>query len=325
MTSEHFGNPIIEQRKLLDGKAAIRFDDQAVITVAGEDSKTWLHSLLTQNLKNLSNGSSTETLLLDPQGHIEQQIRVIFSNDTFYLIVAGERKDSLLSWLKKMVFRSKVQITDRSDEFDVLGTFGTSIGDLVWVDPWELGSAGGYRYGKVRSFPYRESLVAKGAEIEFEPAGTMAFEALRIYAGRPCFSDTDDKSLPHEFDWLASAVHLSKGCYRGQETVAKVHNLGHPPRRLVLLHLESSELLPQKDAEVFIEEKSRGKIRSSANHFEAGAIALALVSRSVPENQELRVQLENTQLTATQEILVPASAGAVADVPKLPRLKLGSK
>lgn len=325
MTSEHFGNPIIEQRKLIEGKAAVRFDDQAIITVTGEDAKTWLHSLLTQNLKNLTNGSSTETLLLDPHGHIEQQIRVIVVEDIFYLVVDSQNKDSLLTWLKKMVFRSRVTIEDKTEEFDVVGSFGKSVGDLVWIDPWELGSAGGYRYGKPRSFPYRESLIPKGTAIDFEPAGTMALEALRIYAGRPKFSDADEKSLPHEFDWLASAVHLSKGCYRGQETVAKVHNLGHPPRRLVLLHLDSSELLPKKDAEVFFEDKAKGKIRSSANHFEAGAIALALISRSVPENQELRVQLENTQLSATQEILVPASAGAVADVPKLPRLKLGSK
>lgn len=325
MTSEHFGNPLVEQRKLLEGKAAVRFDDQAVVTVAGEDAKSWLHSLLTQNLKNLSEGESTETLLLDPQGHIEQQIRVIYSNQMFYLIVDAGGKDSLLSWLRKMVFRSKVVIEDCSSEFDVLGTFGTSVGNLVWIDPWELGSAGGHRYGKVRSFPYRESLIAKNESVDFEQAGTMALEAIRIYAGRPRFSDVDEKSLPHEYDWLASAVHLSKGCYRGQESVAKVHNLGHPPRRLVLLHLDSSELLPERGAEVMFDSKARGRICASGNHFEAGAIALALVSRTVPENVELGVKLDSTTLSASQEILVPASAGAVVERPTLPKLKLGSK
>lgn len=325
VTSEHFGNPIIEQRQLIEGKAAVRFDDQAVITVSGEDAKTWLHSLLTQNLKNLTDGASTETLLLDPQGHIEQQIRVIFSKETFYLLVHIDQKDALLTWLRKMIFRSKVTIEDRTPDFEVIGSFSKSFGDLVWIDPWELGSAGGHRYGKPRSFPYRESLIARGAEVDFEPAGTMALEALRIYAGRPKFSDTDEKSLPHEFDWLASAVHLSKGCYRGQETVAKVHNLGHPPRRLVLLHLDSSELLPLKGSEVFFEDRVRGTIRASANHYEAGAVALALISRSVPEDKELKVALDQTTLSASQEVLVPASAGAVAEVPKLPRLKLGSK
>jgi Aminomethyltransferase folate-binding domain len=169
--NEHFGNPLIEQRKLSEGKAAIRFTNRAVITVAGEDAKTWLHSLLTQNLKNLSHGQSTESLLLDPQGHIEAQIKVIFSDETFYLILEPTNRDSFLAWLKKMVFRSKVTIQDRSEDFDVVGTFTKSIGELVWVDPWELGTTGGFRYGSVRSFPYRESLIPKGQQLDFEDAG----------------------------------------------------------------------------------------------------------------------------------------------------------
>ncbi len=323
--NEHFGNPLIEQRKLSEGKAAIRFTNRAVITVAGEDAKTWLHSLLTQNLKNLSHGQSTESLLLDPQGHIEAQIKVIFSDETFYLILEPTNRDSFLAWLKKMVFRSKVTIQDRSEDFDVVGTFAKSIGELVWVDPWELGTTGGFRYGSVRNFPYSESLIPKGQQLDFEDAGLMAYEALRIYAGRPSFTDCDEKSLPHEFDWLATAVHLSKGCYRGQETVAKVHNLGHPPRRLTLLHLDSSELLPEQGAEVRFEDKPRGKVVAAGNHFEAGAIALALLSRSVPQDAQLEVAVGQSSVAATQEVLVPQEAGAVANIPKLPRLKLGSK
>ena len=72
-------------------------------------------------------------------------------------------------------------------------------------------------------------------------AGTWAYEALRIAAGRPRLGlDTDHRTIPHELGWIETAVHLSKGCYRGQETVARVHNLGHPPRRLVRLHLDGA-------------------------------------------------------------------------------------
>lgn len=325
MTNEHFGNPLIEQRKLIEGKAAVRFTEFGLLKVSGEDAKSWLHSLLSQNLQSLQDGESTEALLLDPQGHIEQQIKIIYFETAMWLMVPEDKKAALQTWLSKMVFRSKVSIEDVSNNFDLIGSFVSVEGVASWEDPWATGSKGGFRYGKSREFSYRETLIPKGQQIELEPAGSMAYQALRIYAGRPEITDADEKSLPHEFDWLASAVHLSKGCYRGQETVAKVHNLGHPPRRLVLLHLDSSELLPHPGAEVFFEGKPRGTIRASANHFEAGAIALALISRTVPEDAQLSVEMDSSLLAATQEILVPASAGATAPAPRLPRLNLGSK
>src|SRR5699024_12183905 len=79
-------------------------------------------------------------------------------------------------------------------------------------------------------------------EADLPCAGSLAAEALRIAAWRPRWeTEVDERSIPHESDWLRSAVHLEKGCYRGQETVAKVHNRGHAPRRLTMLHLDGSE------------------------------------------------------------------------------------
>jgi folate-binding protein YgfZ len=158
-------------------------------------------------------------------------------------------------------------------------------------------------------------------------AGTMAADALRVAAGRPlAASEIDEKSLPHELDLLSTAVHLSKGCYRGQESVAKVHNLGHPPRRLTFLHLDGSEhSLPDVGDEIRVsgQEKVVGRITSAAQHFEMGPIALAVISRSVAEEVALEVSSSGGMIAATQEIIVPQSAGKVVDVPKLPRLKLG--
>src|SRR5207302_1548626 len=76
-------------------------------------------------------------------------------------------------------------------------------------------------------------------KLDVAVAGMWAYEAARIaaYVPRPGV-DTDHKTLPHEAGLIETAVHLNKGCYRGQETVARVHNLGHPPRRLVFLHLD---------------------------------------------------------------------------------------
>jgi folate-binding protein YgfZ len=115
-------------------------------------------------------------------------------------------------------------------------------------------------------------------------AGLWAHEALRVAAAIPRLRfETDHRTIPHEVGWLSSAVHLQKGCYRGQETVARVHNLGRPPRRLVLLHLDGSDSeLPGHGEPVELEGRVVGFVTSSARHFELGPIALALVRRATP-------------------------------------------
>ncbi|WP_233206139.1 folate-binding protein YgfZ [Cryobacterium sp. N19] len=181
-----------------------------------------------------------------------------------------------------------------------------------------------------RTAPARETSAATSAS-PVKPAGLLALEALRIAAWRPRRArEVDEKSIPHELDWLRTAVHLSKGCYRGQETVAKVHNLGHPPRRLVMLHLDGSEgVLPapgdpvQADRvrpEQEAERVTVGAITSSAIHYELGPIALAVIKRTIPAASTLYVESEGISISAAQEIIVPQSAGSVADIPRLPRL-----
>ena len=333
---------MIEQRKLSEGDALCLLDNQGVIAVSGIDRLSWLHSLLSQNLKNLVPGESTEALLLDPQGRIEQVIKVIDDGETTWLMVDKSHTEALLTWLQKMVFRMKVEITDRSAQFATVGattaspeiSFLSNDHPLIWKDQWPGVVAGGYRYStRAVDYTWFEHLV-EGAKLDQllagkVLAGTMAADGLRVAAGRPkAINEVDEKSLPHELDLLATAVHLSKGCYRGQESVAKVHNLGHPPRRLTFLHLDGSEhALPDVGDEIRVlgEEKTRGKITSVAQHFDMGPIALAVISRSVPEDSALEVVGKHGLIAATQEIIVPQSAGSVANIPKLPKLNLGAR
>jgi len=337
---KHYGNPMIEQRSLFEGDAVCLMDPAGIISVSGADRLTWLNSLLSQNLKNLKPGESAEALLLDPQGHIEQQIKVIDDGETTWLMVNKENTAPLLDWLTKMVFRMKVELTDRSADFALVGStkpkpelaFVSNSQPMVWKDGWPGVTLGGYRYStREVNYSWFEHLV-EASKVDnvlgqASLSGTMAADALRVAAGRPlAASEIDEKSLPHELDLLATAVHLSKGCYRGQESVAKVHNLGHPPRRLTFLHLDGSEhSLPDVGDEVRVsgQEKVIGKITSAAQHFEMGPIALAVISRSVAEDAALEVSSSGGLIAATQEIIVPQSAGKVVEVPKLPRLKLG--
>jgi folate-binding protein YgfZ len=123
-----------------------------------------------------------------------------------------------------------------------------------------------------------------------------------VAAWRPRLGfETDHRTIPHEVDWLRTAVHLHKGCYRGQETVARVHNLGRPPRRLVFLHLDGSgHTLPARGAAVELDGRAVGHLTSVARHFEDGPIALALVKRNTPVEAVLAVE----GLSAAQEEIV---------------------
>ncbi|MCF8528806.1 MAG: folate-binding protein [Aquiluna sp.] len=323
--SSHFGNPLLEQRKLLSGEAVIVREDQLVLEIKGPDAKAFLHSLTSQNILNLKAGDSTESLLLSPQGHIEQQLKVVAVEDGLFLIVNRDKAGDLEAWLRKMIFRSKVEILVR-DDLVIAGSFkDLALGDLVWVDPWSTGSKGGIRYSKdVADFSYREYLVPKAQELPFEKAGMLAFDALRISAGRPEITDIDERTLPHEFDWMNSAVHLSKGCYRGQESVAKIHNLGHPPRRIAILHLADGDSLAQKGDKVFYLDKEVGKVLLGGLHYEAGSIALALLNRNTPY-LDLQIEINGSMVACTQQVLVPADAGKAANLPRPAAFKLSGK
>lgn len=322
LSNQHFGNPLAEQRKLAEGDAIVLREDQSVIEVAGVEAKKWLHSLTSQNILNLAPGESTESLLLTPTGHIEFQLKIIATENSCLIITSQASAEALLQWLNKMVFRTKVSISQ--PEFLIVGAFkDLELDAPCWVDGFSLEFKGSVLYAAERAdFPYREYLLTELPAIE--RAGLMAFEALRIAAGRPELSDIDDKSLPHEFDWLASAVHLSKGCYRGQEAVAKIHNLGHPPRRLIILHLEQGDVLANPGEAVFYGDKEVGKVLAAALHYELGSIALALVSRVTPY-LDLSIALGENRYQATQQVLVPHDAGKAANLPRPAAFKLSGR
>ncbi len=310
-------NPLLEQKALAEGKALSLLSDRCVISIDGEDRLSWLNSILSQELRALAPGESAEALQLDPHGHIEYVLHLIEDHERTWAIVESATVDALVTWLDKMIFRSKVEIV-RHPELSVYFGVGTDFG-LTWVDQWPNVVAGGVRYAQeAPEFNGREHILAAAPAIELVP--TDAAEALRIAAHRPRqITEVDDRTLPHELDWLSTAVHLRKGCYRGQETVAKVHNLGHPPRRLTFLHLDGSNHLLPEETEVTLDGKTVGRVTSVAQHFEMGPIALAVLSRSIPADAILMVG----RVSASQEVIVPADAGKAAKLP--PRSELNSR
>lgn len=284
----HFGEVAKEQRALAEGKAWADLSHRSVIAVSGEDRLTWLHSLTTQDLEKLLPGEWREALILDPQGHLEQQLFLVDDGATTYIHLDRERCAELINYLEKMKFMLRVDVRDVSNEFAILRAPGKS-DDL------------GGPYALVpRSELAATSAAFNGTNLQ---VGIWALEAERIAAGRVRIGlDTDHKTIPNELGVLKKSVHMNKGCYRGQETVAKVFNLGHPPRRLVLLHLDGSSVdLPRHGSLVLYEGKEIGFIGSMARHHELGPIALALIKRTTPANAVLTCD----GIAASQEILVP--------------------
>lgn len=263
----HYGDPYAEQRALAAGDAAVDLSHRPVVRIAGPDRLTWLHSLTSQHLSELPPGQWSQALILSPHGHVEHHLALIDDGAAVLAHVEPGTVEALLKYLAMMVFWSKVEITDASADYAVLRS--ASGDELV---------------------PRGELAARMGA---FDrPAGLWAAEALRVEAGEPRLGfETDHRTIPAEVGWIGSAVHLDKGCYRGQETVARVHNLGRPPRRLVQLHLDGSDAgLPAHGDQVMgAEDRVVGFVGTAARHYELGPIALALVKRTVEDGQPLTV------------------------------------
>ena len=277
----HYGDPYREQRQLATN-AAVDLSHRPVVRITGPDRLSWLHSLTSQHLTALEPGASTETLVLSPQGHVEHHLQLVDDGDQVLAHLEPGTAGALLGFLDRMRFMLRVEVSDVSDQWAV----------VWWATPSSAESVPGARLVQSTGFG-AFTFLPRGSlpSVVVEPAGLLAFEALRVAARRPRLGiDTDHRTLPHEVGWLGSAVHLDKGCYRGQETVARVHNLGRPPRRLVLLHLDGSDSeLPAVGSDVLLGERTVGRVGTSVRHHELGPVALALVKRQVGDEAELVV------------------------------------
>lgn len=297
----HYGDPVREQRGLELRRGRVDLSHRGVLRISGPDRLTWLHSLTTQHLTGMRAGESTTTLVLSPQGHLEHALYGVDDGTAFWAHTEPGAAGAAADWLDRMRFMMRVEVAEVTDEVAVVWSADPS----TRTDGELARRSGRDSLGGVELFVPRGSLdavLAPGPR-----AGTWAYAALRIAAGVPRIGlDTDHRTIPNEIGLLGVAVHLDKGCYRGQETVARVHTLGRPPRRLVLLHLDgSAERLPTAGAPLELDGRAVGFVGGSARHHELGPIALGLVKRSVDVSATLLVE----GIAAAQEALVDPEVG----------------
>ena len=284
-----------------------------------------MHSLTTQVLDTLPAQRGAEALILSPQGHVEHHLVIADDGTTTWIDVEPNTAAALLEFLESMRFMMRVELADVSAGVGVLSVVGPGTRDVLDIGGLAAGASAydvtTYDGVLVRRMPWpgdeavdvlvprdRLSDVVAGLErAGAEPAGTWAFEAMRVEARRPRLHvDTDHRTLPHEVGWIETAVHLNKGCYRGQETVARVYNLGRPPRRLVLLHLDgSNEQLPQRGSRVHANGDDVGFVGTTVRHYELGPISFALIRRSTRLDATVTVD----DIAATAEVVVDPDLG----------------
>ena len=279
----HYGSFNNEQRALESGEGFVDLSHHDVLRIAGPDRLTWLHAITTQHLTDLQPGVETQALVLSPQGHVEHGMRGTDDGEALTVWTEPGRAEHLKQFLDQMKFLMRAEVTDVTA--DLALTWRPTTGH--------------------RLVPRSE--LTTYAAAAGPAAGMWSYEALRIARGEPRLGlDTDHRTIPNEVGWIGPAVHLDKGCYRGQETVARVHTLGRPPRRLTLLHLDGSEnRLPAHGSALLLDGKSVGTVGSSARHHELGPIALALVKRNTDVAAEVLVD----GIAAAQEVVVDPEVG----------------
>ena len=283
----HFGEPVKEQRALEAGTAWADLSHLNIVAVTGEDRLKWLHDLTTQFVSDLQPGVWMPSMILDAQGHVEFQFNLVDDGSTTYLVLDPGYVEKLVEYLTKMKFMLRVDVRDASSEFVVLRAPGVAdaIGGPFALVPRDEVEEMKQTFGGVAT-----------------QVGTWALDAERVAKGRPRIGfETDHKSIPNELGVLNTAVHMKKGCYRGQETVAKIYNLGNPPRRLVMLHLDGSDVgFPAAGTKVENDGVAVGFVGTVARHHELGTIALAVVKRNTPVDATLSIE----GIPANQEVIV---------------------
>jgi folate-binding protein YgfZ len=322
----HYGDPLGEQRDLAAGIGIVDLGNRDVLEVSGVDRLSWLHSLTTAHLLGLVPGESRLVLILSPHGHVEHELHLIETGDTVLVSVEPGSGAALGAYLDSMRFMLRVEVAARPDLAVVWEPIPEpdASGDPTWVVPGDYwiggeptasgsdrgGDATRYAPTRPAGFPGREVLlsrdVAAARLASGRPAGTWAREALRVAAAVPRMGfETDHRTLPHEVGWIGAGVHLAKGCYRGQEAVARVHNLGKPPRRLALAHIDGSEgVTPAHGDEVLVDDRVVGWVGTAAQHHELGPVATVIVKRSADPSADLLIRAAEGDVVASQEVVV---------------------
>lgn len=261
---------------LFDGKTFVDLSHWRKIAVSGGDAFDWLNSLISADIDDLAPGRSRRSLLLSPTGRVRAEFTVTLPGGSLVLVQDPEQPRSILDLLAPYVLSSDVELEDRTNALALLAfphrEIPPNAPGAAFSSPSVLGQG-----VDVILLAEDHKVLAPGFAKSYRQAGNEELEAWRIAAGLPRVGiDVTEEDLPQE-SRLEDAVSFDKGCFLGQEAVAKVRNLGHPRR--VLLRLEADRSLSPGDP-IMANGDEVGRI-TSASGTEIGSVGLGRVKWDV--------------------------------------------
>ena len=267
----------------IDGFFADR-SERAKLRFTGPERAWFLHQVLTQSFEDITPGEARDAAMITPHGRMIGYLEVLAADDQLLAHMEPELRQPLQDELVRYVVATQVSISDVTDDMGLV-----LVGGPRWRDAAELVRAPSHptrALGVPAAYLWLERDARAGALRALAAAGLRGvgedeLEALRVAHGAPRWGrDMTAKSLPQEVGVDGVAVHYDKGCYLGQEAMAKIHFRGQVNRRLRQLKVAGA---PEPGSEVTLGEKSVGRVTSVADGH-----ALALLRRSVERGSAVR-------------------------------------
>lgn len=312
-----YDDPSREYQALRDASGAVRRDERARWVVAGSKAGETLSGLVTNDVEALAPGSGCYAAALTPKGRVVADVRILRREDDFFVDVSSRAGAGWAALVRKYVNPRMAACTDVSTTTGCVGVYGPrapsvlarlgilDAGALTAMTPYHhvSGTIAGHAVRVMRSPDFGVpgfDLFTDGADSApvfaalqdagARPVGLAAADIARVEAGRPEWGvDMDESTIPQEANLEAlHAISFTKGCYTGQEVVARVHFRGHVNR--LLRGLMADHPLPPHATLGTAEREDAGEVRSSVVSPRLGSIALAMIRREVSPGDEIVVR-----------------------------------
>ncbi|TNF95917.1 MAG: folate-binding protein [Gammaproteobacteria bacterium] len=322
----HYGNPDQEYSIVLTGNILCDLSHYGVIAVSGEDATSFLHSQLINDINNLQASASQLNGYCNPKGRLIANFRVFNVNDTWYLRLPYELVDTLIKRLSMFVLRSNVELTDASERFVRIGYSGMDadkeLADVLAKIPLEPDQVVHQDNLTVIRIPgitpsfelYSDSDTIQGIwsrlDVRGAPVGTHAWDLIEVLAGIPhVTTPTTEQFVPQMLNYQAiGGLSFSKGCYPGQEIVARMHYLGKLKKRMYLASIKSDE--PPVAGQMLASSNQQtgtntGQILNVAQHPDGYYVVLAVIQIKDAENDTIHLEDANGPVLEIQELPYP--------------------
>jgi len=321
----HFGNPDLERRACDNGLIIADLSHLSLIKAAGADTVSFLQGQLTNDIEQLTDNRSQLSGYCNPKGRLLASFRVFRKAEDLYLMLPEALYDSTFKRLKMYLMRSKVEFSNCSDHTVSIGISGPAadtelqkhlkdlpqkIDDVIHSGELSIIKLPGIQPRFQLTGPVDELIpLWQSLDVNAAPVGKAVWDLLEIRAGIPTiYPETVESFVPQMVNLeLINGVSFKKGCYTGQEIVARMHYLGKLKRRMYRVHIDSSEsIIP--GTPLFSPTSSSGQgtgniVVAAPASSGKGIEALAVIQTSESESSELR--LNNAEGEAISILEIP--------------------